>query len=105
DHDRHALALRRVAHTPRHAQAAGHVREPALELVAVVVDPLEVELHPHEELAALGVGRVLVRLEDVRALLLQEAGYRGHDSGPVGAGEEQSGAGGRARWGPGQSTP
>ena len=49
----------------------------------------EVELHPHEELAALGVGRVLVGGDDVRAGIGEEARDGGDDAVPVGAGDEQ----------------
>ena len=51
---------------------------------------LEVELHPHEELAALGVGRVLVGADDVRAGVGEEARDRGDDAVPVGAGDQQA---------------
>ena len=51
---------------------------------------LEVELHPHEELAALGVGRVLVGADDVRARVGEEAGDGGDDAVAVGAGDEQA---------------
>ena len=49
--------------------------------------PSSVELHPHEERAALGIGRVLVGIEDVRAVLEQEARDGGDDARPVGAGD------------------
>ena len=51
---------------------------------------LEVELHAHEELAALGVGRVLVGADDVRAGVGEEARDGGDDAVPVGAGDEQA---------------
>ena len=51
---------------------------------------LERELHPHEELAALGVGRVLVGGDDVRAGAGEEARDRGDDAVAVGAGDEQA---------------
>ena len=50
----------------------------------------EGELHPHEELAALGVGRVLVGADDVRAGVGEEAGDGGDDAVAVGAGDEQA---------------
>jgi hypothetical protein len=63
--------------------------ERALELRAPVVEPLEVELHPHEEAAALAIGRVLGGGEDVRAALGEEPGDRRDDPVPVGARHEQ----------------
>ena len=43
------------------------------------------ELHAHEERAALGVGRVLVGVEDVRVVLREESRDRGDDAVAVGA--------------------
>src|SRR5262249_56243807 len=60
-------------------------------LEAVAVDGrLEEELGAEEEPAAAGVGGVLMRGDDVCPPLEQKARDRGHDPGPVGAGDQQA---------------
>ena len=47
------------------------------------------ELDPHEEAAGFRVARVLVGVDQVGAGGGEETGDRGHDPGPVGAGDRQ----------------
>ena len=82
-----ALALARVPEAIAHVEAVGHLRGEALR--QRIGGVRHRELHPQVELAALGVRAVLVGLDDVRARLVQEAGHRAHDPGPVGAPHEQ----------------
>ena len=88
DQDRHPLRRVGVGQPPVHVEpVADLLRERAAERVEVAL--LERELHPHEELAALGVGRVLVGADDVRAGVGEEAGDGRDDAVAVGAGDEQ----------------
>jgi hypothetical protein len=67
---RRALCLVRVGEAPVHLERLRHLcGEGAFELVPPLEQPLEPEHHPHEERAALGVGRVLVGAEDVGVAL------------------------------------
>jgi hypothetical protein len=87
---RRALRLVRVCEPPAHVERIGHsVGKCALERGPPLLQALQPELHPHEEGAAFGIGRVLVRAEDVGVALGEEAGDRGHDPVPVGARDEQ----------------
>ena len=87
----HGHALRRVAvgEPPAHVELRRHLLlERASERGEIAL--LEVELHAHEELAALGVGRVLVGADDVRSGGGEEARDRGDDAVPVVAGDQQA---------------
>src|SRR5206468_12645751 len=66
----------------------------AAQLVQLAVQR---ELHPHEEAAALRVGRVLVGGDDVRAVVEQEARRLRHDPRSIWAAEQQA-AGAQAPW-------
>ena len=82
---RRPLPLVGVREAPVHLERLrGLSGKGTLELRPPLVQPLEPELHAHEEGAALGIGRVLVGAEDVRVGLGQEAGDGGHDPVPVG---------------------
>jgi hypothetical protein len=90
--DQHSDATRhvRIGKPPLHAEGLGDVRHEApLEIVGRAAFPTEG--HPHVERPARGLGRVLVRLDDVRPLLEQEARHSCDDSRPVGARDEQVG--------------
>jgi len=77
---------------PRHRELLGQVRQgPAQHLVR----RRGLELHPHEEQAAVGVAELL-RLRDVPAVVRQQAGHGAHDAGAVGAGEREDPVHGRA---------
>ncbi len=79
-----------VGEAPLHVEAlADLLRERAAQRVEVAAG--EVELHAHEELATLGVGRVLVGADDVRSGVGEEAGDRGDDAVAVVAGDQQVG--------------
>ena len=85
DEDRDALAIGRVGDRPLHRERLGDLRrERPLQLGAAEVEPVEVERHAHEERPAGRVGRVLVGVEDVRAVLEQEARDGRDDARPVG---------------------
>ena len=89
DQDRHPLRPARVGEAVAHVQPLGDLLlEGAAERAEVALG--EVELHAHEELAALGIGRVLVGADDVRARVREEPRDRGDDPVPVGAGDEQA---------------
>ncbi len=90
--DQHGDATRlvRIGEPPIHAERLGDVRHEApLEIVARAA--FQTERHPHVERPALGLGRVLVRLDDVRPLLEQEARNSCDDARAVGARDEQVG--------------
>ena len=90
DHDRHALGHAGVGERPLHAETAADLRgEASLDLLARRRQARAMKDHPQEEHAALGIGRVLAGLDDVRAELVQEARHGGDDPGPVGAGHQQ----------------
>jgi hypothetical protein len=88
-HDRHALRPVGGREAPVERQRPGDALGEAPLEAGDVVEPLERELHAHEEAPTLGVGRVLVGDRDVRALLEQERRHRGHDPVPVGARDQQ----------------
>src|SRR5207302_5012715 len=87
DHEGNALALARVPHAVVHPEAGRHGGKPRLELL----DVRALELDPHEEAAALGVGRVLIRLDDVGARLGEAARHGGDDAALIGTGDDQAG--------------
>src|SRR5262249_30326768 len=96
--DPDALLTAPIGESPVHPERLrDRARERGLELVAPVVDAVEVELEAHEERPAGGVGRVLRRVDDVRALLEEERRNRGDDAGAISTGDDQ--AGGRHGWG------
>ena len=97
--DRHALAVRRVGDAPAHREALGRLADRVLEGEAVGVELGEVEAHALEELPRHEVG-VLVRIQDVRAVAVEELGHRRHDAAPVGAVDEQGGGFGGGGHGP-----
>ena len=86
---RDALARMRGSQLPRHLELLADLREPLLERRACAREVVEVNLHSQEKAAALGIGRVLVGLDDVRACLGQAGGHRRDDPVPVGACDEQ----------------
>ncbi len=91
DEQRDPLRLGGIADAPAHPEACRDLlAEAALEQLARAVEALEVELHPQEEAPALGIGRVLVGGDDVRAELAEQAGDRRDDAVPVRAGDEQA---------------
>jgi hypothetical protein len=91
DEDRHPLAMLGVLEPPAAGPEPGAhlLGELRLERVGRLLQPVELELQPHEELAAVGVGGVLVGLEDVAAAVAQERRDLGDDPRPVRAGDEQ----------------
>jgi hypothetical protein len=90
-HQGHAAGVARVCDLPFHAEALRQLAEGRLESRAIVLDRRQVEGRPHEERSALRVGGVLVRGDDVGALLEQKARDGGNDSGPVRTRDEQPG--------------
>ena len=86
---RDPLAPRGVPQPPGHAERLGDLQaEPLGEAVALLGG--ERELHAQEERAALGIGRVLVRADDVRPGLVQEARDARDDARSVRAGDQQA---------------
>ncbi len=79
------LTLVRVGDAPVRRERPGDLLcEGALELLAPILQPLDPELHAHEEGAALGIGRVLVGAEDVRVALEEKPGDGRDDPVTVG---------------------
>ena len=90
-HQRDAPALVRVGDPPVHREARRELAERGLEARPPGFETGEVERRAHEEGAVLGVGRVLVVGDDVRALLEQERRDRSNDARTVGARDQQPG--------------
>ncbi len=89
--ERYPAAVCAVGHVPFHLEAARDLgAEPLRDLRGRRVEVLHLVLHAQEEPAASFVRGVLVRLDDVRAVLEQERGYRRHDARTVGALHQQS---------------
>ena len=81
-----------VGEVPLHLERpCDALAERALEIGPALRQVLEAELHAHEERPALGVGRVLVRAEDVRVVLGKEPRDGGDDPVSVRARDEQTG--------------
>ena len=91
DHDRDALGRLGVGHPPLHAQWVADRRgERGRQLGPALPQARQVELHAQEEAPGVVVGRVLVGLRDVRALLEEEARHRRDDPRPVRADGDQT---------------
>ncbi len=91
DEDRHALGRLRVDDPPLHAHRRAHLGgERVGERGTAPGEAREVELHAQEEAPALVVGRILVGLRDVGALLEQEPRHRRDDPGAVAAHRDQA---------------
>lgn len=91
DEDRDALAAGHVVQRPLHAEALGDGRDVGFECRARRCQTVEVDDRALEEATALGVGRVLIERDDVRAVMSEHAGDGGDDAGLVVAGDEQAG--------------
>ena len=85
--DRHPRALALAGEPPFHPERRRHL---ALEVVLERRILGEVELEPHEEPAAGALRRVLRRLHDVGAAVVEERRHGGDDPRAVGAGDEQA---------------
>src|SRR5207249_6556019 len=85
DKQRRALTFARVREAPSHPEwPADPFGEGAFELLPPILQRFEPELHSHEEVPALGVGRMLVGAEDVGVALEEEAGDCRDNPVPVG---------------------
>src|SRR5262245_52799717 len=71
-----------------HPQRFGHPHREALVQAFAFARRRRLENETHEE--AVLLGRVLIDVDDVPALLRQVAGYPSHDAGPIGAAEQKS---------------
>jgi hypothetical protein len=89
DEHGHPLGPVGVGQPPAHGEALAHVAAERLRQRVQLAAP-ERELHAHEELAALGIGRVLVGADDVGAGRGEEAGDRRDDAVPIWAGDQQA---------------
>src|SRR5260370_2738597 len=89
--DRCSLELLGAGELPAHGEFARKWHECLRKIVYVASQPGQVKCDQQEEGPAERVGGVLLRLHNVRAALVEEAGNRGDDS--------------RAVWTPDQPTP
>ncbi len=98
DEDEHPVLLGRVDQVPAHVERLGHRGEAVVQALQGLQRVEGTELHPHEEGAGEvgGIVVVLLALQDVAAVLDQEAGHGVDDAGSVGArqGENELPAGG-----------
>jgi hypothetical protein len=86
---RNPRPLSRLDDLPRHAQRLGERRElDAESLVVGVVGERELDALQEQAVPVVGV---LVGVGDVAPTFVDEAGGRGHQTGAVGAGEEEDG--------------
>jgi hypothetical protein len=69
--------------------SATSVDECGAQRLVVRVETVAVEHHPQKERAVLGIGEVLIRLDDVCALPVQKSGDGGDDSRAVCTANEQ----------------
>jgi len=81
------------ADAPAHRVTLGQRGPGRGEVVGVEVAAAEVELHAHEEFAMLAVG-VLIRVQQVAAVLGDEVRHGRNDAARVRAGDQQAGGGG-----------
>ena len=88
--ERDAFFLFRDRQPPVRVKIAGDVRKCAAQLFLAFFEPAEVELDANEELTAERIERVLIRVDDVRAEIVQEARDRRDDTGAIGAGQEKA---------------
>jgi hypothetical protein len=90
--DRHPLALAAPADPPAHPEA---LRDVALERRGELLRARAeagAELHAHEEVAPGGIRRVLIRVDDVGAVIEQERRHGRDDPGAVAARDEEPAA-------------
>jgi len=91
DHQRDALRGRGRMQPPAELQRTGHLAgERGAQRVQARLKLLEAEDHAQEEAPGLGIRGVLVGLDDVRALLKEEARDGGDDARAVGAHDDET---------------
>jgi hypothetical protein len=90
DEDRQPLQASGIGESPLHAEAFGNGGKLAFELWSTTLEVGQGEISAHEEDTAFWGGAVLVGVDNVGALLEEEARDSGHDSGPVRAGDQQA---------------
>lgn len=90
DKDREATALAPPADLPLHREARGDLGKEGFLEGDAIEGLLQEELSAQEEAPAARVGGVLVRVDDVRAALKQEARDGGNDAWAVCAGDQQA---------------
>src|SRR5262249_46727376 len=86
----HALTHIRSRQTPLHAEPSCSFSELPGEIADRKIKLCRVELHAHQESVGVVVA-VLVRMQDVTAVLRDESGNGGDDALAVGAAEEKYG--------------
>lgn len=86
----HALGRPNPLQFPLHLEFLGHGGKVPPELLIAVGQTRQFKLHPHEEAAAPGVGRILIRLDDVGTGREQKPRQCGDDARPVRARNDQS---------------
>jgi hypothetical protein len=93
DQERHALAPGGERESPAHSERLRDLGgERLLERPLVGVAGVQPEFDPHDEEAAIGFGRVLIRLQDVGSTTAEELRHRGDDARTFDAGEQQPSA-------------
>ena len=88
--DRHARAVIRLRKPPLHFEAGCDRRERTGEIVERNIELGGIELNPHQEYAGVHVA-VLVRVQDIPAVLVNESSNAGDYAFLVGATEQQDG--------------
>src|SRR5260370_3218390 len=88
--DRCSLELLGAGELPAHGEFARKWPDTLRTIVYVASQPGQVKCDQEEEAPAERVGGVLLRLHDVRAALVEEAGNRGDDSRAVGTRDQQT---------------
>lgn len=84
DEDRQPLLMAYLEDLPVHLEAFGNTAEDVTYLFQPLIQLRQVKLYSHEEHSAVRVHRILVRLHDVRAMLIQKCDTAATIPGPSG---------------------